>query len=161
MYIKQLLIIITSSILLACASTDEGSESADYGESGGRGDCIFESSIRGYTVLDEQNLVIEGSGRRNYHLTLQRRARGIRSSWQIGFDGPTSRVCARFSEVIFKGHFDNESIRIASIRELSPEEHDYLLIQYGKKKPEIEQAPAQREVKGADVEELDPNATDD
>ena len=161
MYIKHIVIVLISSSLLACASTEESAESADYGESSGRGDCIFEPSIRGYNVLDEQNLIIEGSGRRYYHMTLQRRARGIRSSWQIQFDAPSSRVCARFSEVIFRGHFDEESIRIESIRELSPEEHEYLLIQYGKKKPEIEQAPAQREVKGADVEELDPNATDD
>jgi hypothetical protein len=55
----------------------------------------------------------------------------------------------------------NESIRIASIRELSPEEHEHLLIQFGKKEPEIEQTPAPREVKGAEVEELDPAANDE
>jgi len=54
-----------------------------------------------------------------------------------------------------------ESIRIASIRELSPEDHEDLLIQFGKKKPEIEQTPAPREVKGAEVEELDTAAADD
>jgi len=62
--------------------------------------------------------------------------------------------------VIFDGHLDNGSIRIASIRELSPEDHEDLLIQFGKKKPEIEQTPVPREVKGAEVEELDPAAND-
>ncbi len=55
---------------------------------------------------------------------------------------------------------DGDSIRIASIRELSQEDHEYLLIQYGKKKPEIEQTPAPSDVKGAEVEELDTAAND-
>jgi hypothetical protein len=63
--------------------------------------------------------------------------------------------------VIFKGHFDGESIRVASIRELSPEEEEDLLIRYGKKEPEFEQTPAPREVTGAEVEELDPAADDE
>jgi len=55
----------------------------------------------------------------------------------------------------------NESIHIASIRELTPEDHEDLLIQFGKKEPEFEQTPAPREVKGAEVEELDPAANDE
>jgi len=54
----------------------------------------------------------------------------------------------------------NESIRIESIRELTPEDQEYLLIQFGKKEPEIKQTPVPREVEGADVEELDPAAND-
>jgi hypothetical protein len=161
MFIKQLIIIITSSILLACAGSDTALDGAAEQASSGRADCIFRSSVRGYSVLDESNLIIDGSGRREYHVVLRRPARGIKSTWAIGFDSPSSRVCAGFSEVIFQGHMGNESISIASIRELSPEEHEGLLIQFGKKKPEIEQTPAPREVKGAEVEELDPAATDD
>ena len=56
---------------------------------------------------------------------------------------------------------DNDSIRISSIRELSPEDHEDILIQFGKKKPEIEQTPVPRDVKGAEVEELDTAATDE
>jgi hypothetical protein len=63
--------------------------------------------------------------------------------------------------VKFDDNFDGGSIRIASIRELGPEEHELLLIQYGKKEPEIKQAPVPREVKGAEVEELDSAAFDD
>jgi hypothetical protein len=92
---------------------------------------------------------------------LRRRAHGIKSTWAIGFKSAGSRVCAGFDEVIFQDHMGNESIRIASIRELSPEEHEGLLIQFGKMKPEIEHTPAPREVKGAEVEELDTAATDD
>jgi len=50
---------------------------------------------------------------------------------------------------------DIGTIRIASIRELGQEDKDHLLIQYGRKKPEIEQTPAPQDVKGAEVEELD------
>ena len=56
---------------------------------------------------------------------------------------------------------DNDSIRISSIRELSPEDHEDILIQFGKKKPEIEQTPVPRDVEGAEVEELDTAATDE
>ena len=63
--------------------------------------------------------------------------------------------------MVFAGHMEGDSIRIASIRELSSEEHESILIQFGKKKPEIEQTPVPREVKGAEVEELDTAAADD
>jgi len=161
MYIKQLLIALLLSSILACAVPEKVAETGDPEVSDSRSDCIFRSSIRGYSVLDESNLVIDATGRRKYHMTLRRRAHGLRSSWGISFDSPTGRVCAGFSEVKFEDTFDSGSIRIASIRELSPEEHELLLIQYGKKEPEIKQTPAPREVKGAEVEELDPAAADD
>lgn len=161
MLYKQLVMIAFSSILLSCASTQEGPDSEDSEATARRSDCIFQSSIRGYSVLDESNLIVEASGRRNYHVVLRRRAYGLSSSWGIRFESPTGRICASFSEVIFDGHMANESIRIESIRELTPEDHEYLLIQFGKKEPEIAQTPAPREVKGAEVEELDPAANDE
>ena len=156
-----MIIVLTSSLLLACVGSETSPDGDRSEVSSGRTDCIFRSSIRGYSVLDESNLIIEGSGRRNYHVILQRRAHGIRSTWGIGFDSPSSRVCAGFSEVVFQGHMDNDSIRISSIRELSPEDHEDILIQFGKKKPEIEQTPVPRDVEGAEVEELDTAATDE
>ncbi len=153
---KQSIILLISSSLLACASTVSDTDEGDSG----RPDCIYQSSIRGYTVLDEANLIVEGSRRRSYHVGLQRRAYGLKSSWSIAFSSPTNRICARFSELIFKGDFERESIRISSIRELTAEEEEDLLIQYGKKEPEIKQTPAPAEVPGAEVEELDPDAND-
>jgi len=150
---KQSIIILLSSGLLACAGAVSDPDSS-------RPDCISQSSIRGYTVLDEANLIVEGSSRRRYHVGLQRRAFGLNSSWSIAFSSPTGRICASFSELIFKGDFDRESIRIASIKELTTDEEETLLIQYGKKKPEIEHTPAPAELPGAEVEELDPAAND-
>ncbi len=160
MLYKQLLIIITSSTLLACASTQDGPDAGKSEAVKRHTDCILSSSIRGYSVLDESNLIVDASGRRSYHVILRRRAYGISSSWSIGFNSATGRICSGFDEVVFDGHLDNESIAIASIRELGPEDRDDLLIQFGKKKPEIEQPPVPREVKGAEVEELDPAAND-
>jgi hypothetical protein len=160
MLIKQIIIVITSSLILACASSDTTPDGYYDEVSGGRTDCILRSSIRGYSVLDESNLIIEGSGRRYYHVVLRRRAHGISSTWAIGFDSPTGRVCAGFDNVVFQDHLNNDSIGIMSIRALSREEHEGLLIHFGKKKPEIEHTPAPRDVDGAEVEELDTAADD-
>ncbi len=59
------------------------------------------------------------------------------------------------AEVIVDDGFGPERINIRSIRQLSPEDLDDLLIRFGKKKPEIEQTPATEDVEGAEVEELD------
>jgi hypothetical protein len=155
-HIKQLIILLTLSSIVGCAGQKAEDDRADSP----RSDCISQPSIRGYTVLDESNLIVSASGRRQYHVVLQRRAHGLRSSWGIGFKSPTGRICSGFSEVVFRGHFDGESIRIQSVRALSPEEEEDLLIRYGKKEPEYEQTPVPQEVEGAEVEELDP-AVDD
>ena len=100
--------------------------------------------------------LIQASNKRAYHVVLFRRAYGLDSSWGIAFNSPTSRICEGFSEIIFRGHMNGESIRISSIRALTPEEEDDLMIRFGKKEPEIKQTPVPREVEGAEVEELDP-----
>ncbi len=48
-----------------------------------------------------------------------------------------------------------ETIQISSIREVEADQLNALLVQFGKKVPEVEQATAKKEVKGAEVEELD------
>lgn len=60
------------------------------------------------------------------------------------------------SDVVVKDSFgDTESIQISSIKETNPGELNALLVQFGKKVPEVEQASAREEVNGAEVEELD------
>lgn len=154
-YKKQLLILSFSCFLAACAATNQGRSGTDFDERPIGSDCIFEGTIRDYAVLDESNLLVTASARRKYHIELNRRAYGLKSSWHIGFTSPTSRICPGFSEVIVDDSLGLEAIRIASIRALSPEEYDDLLIRYGKKEPEIVEAPATEEVESAEVEELD------
>ena len=119
MLLKQVLILLISSVLVACGGSQERPDTPEDEDWSRGGDCIHEPSIRGYRVLDERNLIVEASGRRNYHVVLMRRAHGLSSSWGIVFASPTSRVCEGFSEVVFKGHFDGDSIRITSIREVT------------------------------------------
>ena len=91
---------------------------------------------------------------------LQRRAFGIRSSWGIAFDSPTSSVCSG-NRILFDDQFAGESIPISFIREVGPDEEESLLIRFGKKEPEFDTTPAPTELPGAEVEELDTAATDD
>ncbi|MDH3351442.1 MAG: DUF6491 family protein [Gammaproteobacteria bacterium] len=154
-FFNLILILFTSSIILACVGTPEASdESASAGQTTRR-DCISQSSIRDYQVLDDSNLIVTAAVKRKYHVVLSRRAFGLRSSWKIGFHSATGMFCGNTGEVIFDDGFGTESIRIASVRALEPEELDELLIRFGKKDPEIEQAPAIQDVEGAEVEELD------
>lgn len=161
MPLKQLVILLSLCALVACAGSDERPDREPPDSARGGSDCIREPSIRGYSVLDEMNLIVDAAGRKKYHVQLQRRARGLDSSWGIVFGASGSRVCAGFSEVIFRGHFDDrERVRIATIRELSPEDEEDLLIRFGKIEPEIKQLPEPGEVKGPDIEELDQDAND-
>ncbi len=155
MSIKQIFTAIISSSLVACASPDEAPSSANFEPSSSGSDCIIERTIRDYRVLDESNLVVTASHRDKYHIELTRPAYGLRSTWQIGFSSPGSRICPGFSELIVDDSFGPEAIRIRSIRRLVSEEYEDLLIRYGKKKPEIEQTREPEEVPGAKVEELD------
>ncbi|MDJ0700871.1 MAG: DUF6491 family protein [Woeseiaceae bacterium] len=152
--------VVSSSVVLACASTDTAPDEVSIAEESGPVHCISGGTVRDYTVLDDANLIVTAGAKRRYHVELQRRAFGLRSAWQIGFTSSTNRICAGFSEVVFNtemGSFGSspEKIRIRSIRRLTPEEADTLLIRSGKKEPEIEHTPVHEPVESAEVEELD------
>ncbi len=153
--LNQLFLIVSASTFLTGAVlADSDAEDTDNDRMG-RSDCIFSSSIRGYTVLDERNLLIEGTGRRQYHVVLTRRAWGLKSSWNLGIKSPTSQVCAGFSEIRLDPHHSAlDTVRIQAITRLTEDEHEDILVRFGKKEPSYEQTPAPREVKGAEVEEL-------
>lgn len=156
---KQYVMLITSCCLVACVGTSEPVNSVSGEESASRNDCIHEPSIRGYTVLDEQNLIIEASGSRAYHVVLRRRAHDLKRSHGIWFDTTTSRICGGgFDSIGYDGA--SQFNRIDLVRELTKEEEEHLLIKYGKKEPEIKQTPAPQEVEGAEVEELDRAASE-
>jgi hypothetical protein len=99
--------------------------------------------------------VVTAQAKNKYHVTLSRRAVGLRSSWKIGFRSTSGRICGGFDEILVDDGFGPERIRIAAIRQLTPEEYDALLVRFGKREPAIEQTPATGEVESAEVEELD------
>jgi hypothetical protein len=111
--------------------------------------------VRDYSVLDDTNLVVTGSVSRKYHVTLYRSAFDLRSTWRIGFRSPTGQICPGFSDLIVADGMRTERIKIRSIRELTSEEYEELLVQFGKKQPEQTQASEPEDVEGAEVEELD------
>jgi len=153
--LKQLVMFAFSSILVACAGSGEALDDEEISSRSHRSDCISSGTIRDYRVLDDANLIVSGSGNRKYHVALRRRANGLRSSWKIGFRSATGRICASSGELVVDDGMGPESIRIAAIRQLTPDEHEALLIRFGKIEPENEQAPAPVRVDGAEVEELD------
>jgi hypothetical protein len=151
----QILIVLLSGSLVACATTERTPDEAAYEGGSRHNDCISQTTIRDYQVLDDSNLIVTAAVKRKYHVELSRRAFGLRSSWNIGFRSSTGSVCAGFGELIVDNGVRPERIRIASIRRLSPDDVDDLLIRFGKKEPEFEQTPAPEEIDGAEVEELD------
>ena len=153
--VKQYFIIGISSVFLACAGSSEPSEERDPEVVSARSDCISTRTIRDYRVLDEANLVVTANASRKYHISLSRRAVGLRASWKIGFRSTGGRVCAGFDDIIVDDGFGPERIRITGIRELTPEQYDELLVAFGKKEPAIKPAPATTPVESAEVEELD------
>lgn len=155
-YIFHIVIVFFASSLVACATSNQDVESA-AAEPLQRGtDCISQVSIRDYYVLDDANLIVTGSSKRRYHVTLMHRAFGLQSSWRIGFRSPTGQVCPGSGDLIVAdGTGSGERIRVRSIRQLTPEEHEDLLVRFGKKEPEVPQTLEPAEVSGAEVEELD------
>ena len=81
MLLKQFVILLYSSLLLACAGHDEVIEGDDSAAETRRSDCISSGTIRDYQVLDDANLIVSGSGKRKYHITLSRRATGLREEY--------------------------------------------------------------------------------
>ncbi len=155
MFLKQLFIVFISSTLLACASAPESAREAETGAATRRSDCISTGTIRDYRVLDDAKLVVTASGNRKYHVWLSRRAVGLRSSWKIGFRSTSGRICGTFDDILVDDGFGREQIRIAGIRELTPEDYNELLVRFGKREPAVEPAPAEESVETAEVEELD------
>ncbi len=153
--LKQIIIVFLSSSMLACAGSPESSHEGDSEVVSGRSDCISTRTIRDYRVLDDANLVVTAQGNRKYHITLSRRAVGLRASWKIGFRSTSGRVCGGFDDIIVDDGVGPERIRIAGIKELTPEEYDELLVRFGKREPATEPTPATESVESAEVEELD------
>ena len=153
--LKQIIIVTFSSTMLGCVSVQESASEDEPSFDSVRSDCIYEGTVRDYTVLDDMNLIVTATARRQYHIVLMRRAHELRSSWHIGLTSRTHMICAGSGSVVVDGGFGPEAVRIKAIRRLSAEEADTLLIQYGKKKPKVEQVPTPEPVEGAEIEELD------
>ena len=154
-YIKQIFIVFTLCILAGCAASSDPVEDELYAEESRGTDCISQVTVRDYRVLDDSNLIVSEAARRKYHVVLSRRAMGLKSTWQIGFRSSAGRICPGFSDLVVDDGFRGDRIRIASIRRLTPEDEEDLLIRFGKIESDVEHTPEPAAVDGAEVEELD------
>ena len=153
--LKQSVILFYSSILVACAGTSEPSGGGSYADEPAGSDCISQSSVRDYKVLDDANLSVTAGASRKYHVLLSRRAMNLQSSRAIAFDSNTGRICSNFSDLIVDSSFGPDRIRITSVRRLTPEDEHDLLVRFGKKEPDYTKPRQTEQVDGAEVEELD------
>lgn len=153
-YIKQLVIVLSSSLMLTgCASVEPNSElgrDIDFNGS----DCISIRTIRDYTPLDRSTLLMEGSGKRNYLVTLVSPSMELRSSFRLSFSSRDDWLCPFGGDRIIFGGISPDYGTIRGISRVTPEQADELLIRYGIKEPEEQQDAVPPELKGADVEEL-------
>ncbi len=150
--------IITAITLSGCASTgspesggDDLGEDLDFSGN----DCILIRTIRDYTPLDRQHLLIRGPGRRSYYVALLSPAFDMRGS--IGFQvrSRDDQLCPFGGDRIVFGSLSGESVGVRSISRLTTEQEEFLLTRYGIKQPDESETPAESpDVKGAEVEEL-------
>ncbi len=151
---QTLIVFILSNFLLfsPTLANDLGPEfDLDYRGS----DCISIRTIRDYTALDDKNLLIWASAKRPYFVRLFSPAWGLRSSFQLGTVSRDDRLCPYGGDALVFDSAGRDTARIASIRRISPDEADWLLVRFGKKDPAEEQAPVPEPLEGAEVEELD------
>lgn len=134
--------------------SDQGTNGRQPDLSDRGSDCILIPTIRDYTPLDDTNLLIWGPAKRGYYVTLFRPAFELRSSFRMGFSSRDDQLCPFGGDGIVVGSLAREEIGIRAISRVSEEQADQLLIRYGRKEPAEQQAPAPRDVKGAEVEEL-------
>ena len=151
----QILAILTLS---ACASSDSTPRAtpevgADLDFAGN--DCILIRTIRDYTPLDRQHLLIHGPGRRSFYVTLISPAFDMRGS--IGFQvrSRDEQLCPFGGDRIVFGSLSGESVGVRAISRLTAEQEEFLLTRYGLSEPNESETPAEApDVKGAEVEEL-------
>ena len=154
MLLKQSVIVCFSSIMLAsCAATspdsDLGSDLTDRGS-----DCISIRTIRDYTPLDRDSLIIEGAGKRLYYVTLVMSSFELRSSHQIGVQSRDDWLCPYGGDQLIVDRFSTTGASIRGISRITPEQADELLYQHGKKERPEQEDQAPPDLGGAEVEEL-------
>ena len=139
--------------LVSMALADEFDPESDLDYRGS--DCISIRTIRDYTALDDKNLLIWASPKRPYFVRLFTPAWGLRSSFQLGTVSRDDRLCPYGGDALVFDSAGRETSRIASIRRVTPEEADWLLVRFGHKEPAEQQTTAPEPLESAEVEELD------
>ena len=153
--IKQLVIVLILSISLtnigAAAEAENSVQDLNYNGT----DCIWLRTVRDYTVLDDRNLLIHGSGKRSYFVTLLQPSFEIRSSTGLEFSSRDSQVCPYGGDGIVFNGLSREEVRIRSISRVTADQVELLMVRFGRIKADAPKAPAPKHLEGARVEEQD------
>ncbi len=153
-FIKQVVAVLISCVLLSTAAAAEEPDELPRDLDLEGSDCIWIRTIRDYTPLSRESLLIHASAKRSYFVRLLTPDFGLKSSFQLGTRSRDDRLCPYGGDSIVFGSFSGSEARIRSISRVTPDQVEELLIRYGKKDPGDTQDPAPAEVKGAEVEEL-------
>ncbi len=154
LFIKQLLIPLTSGIFLANFTIAEEREVLPEDIDLHGSDCISIRLIRDYTPLSRDSLLIHASGKRSYYVRLLTPNFGLKSSFQLATRSRDDRLCPYGGDAIIVDSMPGGEARIQSISRVTPDQVEQLLIRYGKKEPGDTEDPAPPEISGAEVEEL-------
>lgn len=155
LFIKYILIVFYLSILSLSGTLFADELDPQFNLDYRGSDCIWIRTIRDYTALDDRNLLIWSSPKRPYFVRLQTPAWGLRSAFQVETLSRDDRLCPYGGDALAFGFGRRETSRIASIRRVTDEEAEWLLVRFGKKDPAEQQTPEPKPVEGAEVEELD------
>jgi hypothetical protein len=149
--LQIVIVLLSTSLLYKIAIADPPSERVtdiDYNGS----DCIWVRTIRDYTALDDRNLLIHGSGKRSYFVTLVTPSWEMKSSIGMGFATTDGQLCPYGRDrIVFRG-LAQEEVRIRSISQVSADQAEQLLVRFGKSKAAVPQVPEPRPVQGAEIE---------
>jgi len=153
-FTKQLLAVFISCALLSITAAAEEADELPKDLDLEGSDCIWIRTIRDYTPLSRDSLLIHASAKRSYFVRLLTPDFGLKSSFQLGTRSRDDRLCPYGGDSIVSDSFSGSEARIRSISRVTPDQVDELLIRYGKNDPGDTQDPAPADVKGAEVEEL-------
>ncbi|MCI0516836.1 MAG: DUF6491 family protein, partial [Woeseiaceae bacterium] len=148
---KQIVTILLFCFALTLGSVGHAHSEQDESIDRNGSDCIWIRTVRDYTTLDDQNLLVRGSGKRTYLVTLSFPSFELRSSMGLGFSSRDDQLCPYGGDGIVFNGLSRETIRIRSITEVSSDEAEQLMVQFGKKEPKEQQTTAPETVKGAEV----------
>ena len=151
---EQLLTLILSCVFVSlfAAAGEQDKLPADIDFRGS--DCIWIRTIRDYTPLSNESLLIHASGKRSYYVRLSMQGFGLKSSFQLATRSRDDSLCPYGGDSIIFDRFAGGEARILSISRLTPDQVEMLQIRYGDKEPVDQPDPAPPEVQGAEVEEL-------
>lgn len=152
--ILQLSILLISGNTLALSTTETGNSDGDRDIDFHGSDCIWIRSIRDYKPLDDRSLLI-WSGSRPYYVSLVSRSLEMRSAFRMSVDSRDDRLCPYGGDGLNFGGLSRSPSRVRAISRISKDQAEELLVRYGKKDAGEPQTPAPKEIKGADVAELD------